>query len=94
MKILVTGIAGFIGSHLAEQLADLGHDIVGIDCFTDYYSRELKLLNVKKIKDIGIPIYELDLAKDDLKPALQEVNFVFHHSSVLQKNFLEKPVLV
>lgn len=78
MKILVTGIAGFIGSHLAEQLADLGHEIVGIDCFTGYYSRELKLLNVKKIRKNDIPIYELDLAKDGLKSALQGVNFVYH----------------
>ena len=78
MKILVTGIAGFIGSHLAEQLADLGHEVVGIDCFTDYYSRELKLQNIKKIRNNDIPIYELDLAQDDLKPALQGVNFVYH----------------
>lgn len=39
MKIVVTGAAGFIGSHLAEALADLGHEVVGIDCLTDYCTR-------------------------------------------------------
>jgi nucleoside-diphosphate-sugar epimerase len=78
MKILVTGIAGFIGSHLAERLADLGHNVVGIDCFTDYYSRELKQLNIQKIKSHNIPIYDLDLAKDNLKSALQGINIVYH----------------
>ena len=37
MRVLVTGCAGFIGSHLAEALIARGHEVVGIDCFTDYY---------------------------------------------------------
>ena len=37
MKILITGIAGFIGSHTAERLAHLGYDIVGVDNFSPYY---------------------------------------------------------
>ena len=36
MKILVTGAAGFIGSHLAERLASMGHEVFGLDCFSDY----------------------------------------------------------
>ena len=47
MKILVTGAAGFVASHLAERLVDLGHEVVGLDCFTDYYARPLKELNAK-----------------------------------------------
>lgn len=39
MKALVTGVAGFIGSTLAERLVRAGEDVVGIDCFTDYYPR-------------------------------------------------------
>jgi UDP-glucuronate 4-epimerase len=47
MNILVTGAAGFIGSHLAERLAGLGHDVLGLDCFTDYYAPALKRLNAE-----------------------------------------------
>ncbi|MCP4069522.1 MAG: NAD-dependent epimerase/dehydratase family protein, partial [Phycisphaeraceae bacterium] len=39
MRILVTGAAGFIGSHLSEGLAGRGHQVVGLDCFTDFYAR-------------------------------------------------------
>ena len=39
MKVVVTGAAGFIGSHVAESLLADGHEVVGIDCFTDYYPR-------------------------------------------------------
>ncbi|HPS02646.1 MAG TPA: NAD-dependent epimerase/dehydratase family protein, partial [Candidatus Sumerlaeota bacterium] len=42
MKILVTGAAGFVGSHLAERLTGLGHTVVGLDAFNDYYARALK----------------------------------------------------
>lgn len=78
MKILVTGIAGFIGSHLAERLVALGHEVVGIDCFTDYYSRDLKQLNADDVTAVGATIYSLDLASDDLTPALDGVNIIYH----------------
>jgi len=45
MKSLVTGCAGFIGSHIIERLLDLGFEVIGIDCFTDYYSRKIKESN-------------------------------------------------
>ena len=60
--ILVTGAAGFIGSHLAEKLADLGHEIVGVDCFTDFYDRALKEMNAEDAAARGVRIVELDLA--------------------------------
>ena len=63
MKILVTGAAGFIGSHLSEKLTDLGHEVIGIDSFTDYYDRILKELNAEDIKEKGVTLYEKDLAK-------------------------------
>ncbi|MFI4946373.1 MAG: NAD-dependent epimerase/dehydratase family protein, partial [Burkholderiales bacterium] len=47
MKVVVTGAAGFIGSHLAERLLADGHDVTGVDCFTDYYARELKEKNLE-----------------------------------------------
>ncbi len=47
MKALITGVAGFIGSTLAERLLGDGADVVGIDCFTDYYPREVKERNLQ-----------------------------------------------
>ena len=49
MKALVTGVAGFIGSTLAERLLRDGADVVGIDCFTDYYPRAVKERNLAGI---------------------------------------------
>ncbi|HFQ93937.1 MAG TPA: NAD-dependent epimerase/dehydratase family protein, partial [Anaerolineae bacterium] len=78
MKIVVTGAAGFIGSHLAEALADLGHEVVGIDCLTDYYAPALKRLNAADIAAKGVRLLELDLAEDDLATAVQDADFVYH----------------
>lgn len=78
MNILVTGAAGFIGSHVAERLADLGHTVRGLDCLTDYYARALKELNAAELKGKGIETMPLDLAEDDLAPALVDVEFVVH----------------
>ena len=78
MKIAVTGAAGFIGSHLAETLAQQGHEVVGIDSFTDYYAAELKQVNAEDIAAAGVALHRLDLATDNLAPALNGVEFVFH----------------
>ena len=61
MKYIVTGAAGFIGSHLAEALLAAGHDVVGIDSFTDYYDPDLKERNAS-----GLDMRRLDLARDEL----------------------------
>jgi UDP-glucuronate 4-epimerase len=61
MRLLVTGAAGFIGSHLAQGLAADGHDVVGIDCFTDYYDTSLKEENAR-----GLEVRRIDLAESDL----------------------------
>jgi len=61
MRYVVTGAAGFIGSHLAEALQAAGHDIVGIDAFTDYYDPALKEENAR-----GLDIRRLDLAAHEL----------------------------
>lgn len=78
MKIVVTGAAGFIGSHLAETLAKQGHVVVAIDSFTDYYAAELKQANAEDIAAAGVALHRLDLATDDLALALDGVEFVFH----------------
>ena len=50
MRALVTGVAGFVGSHLAERLLDGGAEVLGIDCFTDYYPRQLKEANLGTLR--------------------------------------------
>ena len=71
MRYAVTGAAGFIGSHLAEALLERGHDVVGIDCFTDYYDVAVKEENAR-----GIDVLRLDLAEDELE--LARFDGVFH----------------
>ena len=73
-KCLVTGAAGFIGSHLAERLLMLGHQVVGIDCLTDYYTRAQKMLNMDQVSEKGAAMLPLDLAEDDLDAALDGVD--------------------
>lgn len=82
MKILVTGIAGFIASHLAERLRSLGHEVVGIDCFTEFYPRVLKELNAEDVKKAGATIYPLDLATDDFSDACKGVEIIFHAAAL------------
>jgi UDP-glucuronate 4-epimerase len=71
MRYLVTGAAGFIGSHLVERLAADGHDVVGLDCFTDYYDPALKERN-----SAGREVLRLDLAEEPLD--LAGFDGVFH----------------
>jgi len=61
MRYVVTGAAGFIGSHLAEALLERGHEVVGLDCFTDYYDPALKEENAR-----GRDVRRIDLAADPL----------------------------
>ena len=81
MNILVTGAAGFIGSHLAEHLAEAGHAVRGVDCITDYYARPLKDLNVSDIEAKGVEFLPLDLAEDDLGAAVKDVEVVYHFAA-------------
>jgi UDP-glucose 4-epimerase len=76
---LVTGYAGFLGSHLCETLLASGHDVVGVDCFTDYYPRALKEANVARIRHVPAfrPV-EVDLATAPLEELLDGVDVVFH----------------
>jgi UDP-glucuronate 4-epimerase len=78
MKILVTGAAGFIGSHLSEKLVAQGHDVVGIDNFNTYYSPELKRLNQADLADKGIAILEKDLNSNLDGVFEHEFDYVYH----------------
>lgn len=78
-RVLVTGCAGFIGSHLSERLLELGHEVVGVDCFTDYYPRPLKEANLAKaLKAPRFRFLELDLSTDSLDGLLDGVDTVYH----------------
>lgn len=77
--VLVTGVAGFIGSHLAELLLAEGMSVRGVDCFTDYYSRDAKESNLAgPLAAPGFSFIEADLATDSLEPVLDGVDGVCH----------------
>lgn len=71
MRVLVTGAAGFIGSHLTEALRSRGDDVVAIDAFTDYYDVRLKEDNAR-----DLDVARVDLARDELE--LRGVEAIFH----------------
>ena len=76
---LVTGCAGFIGSHLSERLIADGWSVVGVDAFTDYYERSAKEENVAGLRDeAAFELHELDLAVADLAPLMRDAPVVFH----------------
>lgn len=82
MNILVTGASGFIGSHTCERLKDLGHNVIGLDNFNDYYSLQLKQLNEKALNDIGVKIIKADLRDGNLLDVLpKDINYIFHFAA-------------
>ena len=65
---LVTGVSGFIGSHLAEKLTDSGYRVIGLDCFTNYYNKNIKLNNLTKLLTRrNFHLIEADLLDIDLE---------------------------
>ena len=79
MKVVVTGVAGFIGSHVAESLVRDGHEVVGIDCFTDYYPRPAKEENLRLLRRSDrFRLVEARLQDADLVPLLDGASHVYH----------------
>jgi UDP-glucuronate 4-epimerase len=81
MRALVTGAAGFIGSHLAEKLLSEGHSLVAVDALTPYYDPRLKRANAAPLmRSEGSSFIEADLRTCDLDPILDGVDVVYHQS--------------
>jgi nucleoside-diphosphate-sugar epimerase len=79
VKALVTGAAGFIGSHLSSALLDSGASVTGIDCFTDYYPRRLKEANLATMHDrTGFTFVEGSLQDSDLRALVAGMTHVYH----------------
>jgi nucleoside-diphosphate-sugar epimerase len=79
VKAVVTGAAGFIGSHLTESLLADGHEVTGIDSFTDYYARSAKERNLEGPRAHGaFRLVEGRLQDLDLRPLIEGASQVFH----------------
>jgi nucleoside-diphosphate-sugar epimerase len=79
MKCLVTGAAGFIGSHLCERLLRDGHSVAGVDAFIPYYPRELKEANLAFARaNPRFTFHEVDLRRDPLDPVVEGADVIFH----------------
>jgi UDP-glucose 4-epimerase len=79
VKALVTGVAGFIGSHLAESLLAKGWEVTGLDCFTDYYPRAIKEANLDAMRGRpGFHLVEGSVQHADLGALLEGKTHVFH----------------
>ena len=79
MNAVVTGVAGFIGSHLAERLLLGGATVIGIDCFTDYYARELKEANVATLREHKeFRLFDTTIQDADWPALLRNTTHLFH----------------
>lgn len=76
MKALVTGCAGFIGSNLVDKLLEKGYEVIGIDCYTDYYPKSIKERNISEaLKNPNFKLIQEDILNMSEFP---EVDYVFH----------------
>ena len=82
MKVVVTGAAGFVGSHLSEALVAAGHEVVGIDSFTDYYARAAKEANLAELSPHpAFTLVEADLRTAELEPLLEGADAVINEAA-------------
>lgn len=82
MRCVITGVAGFVGSSIADFLLANGHTVVGIDCFVDYYPAEIKMRNLAGA--LGSPNFKLvkeNLLHADLPALLDGSEWIFHQAA-------------
>ncbi len=79
MRVLITGCAGFIGSHLTEACLAGGDEVLGVDCFNDNYARDAKLRNLRIARDWdGFEFVPIDLAQGALRSLVEESDVICH----------------
>ena len=82
MTCLVTGAAGFIGSHLCRKLIKEGFSVTGIDSFTDSYPKWIKEKNIKPLmREKNFKLLSSDLNDLELNKLLSKTDYVFHHAA-------------
>jgi nucleoside-diphosphate-sugar epimerase len=80
---MVTGAAGFIGSHLCEALLARGHRVTGIDAFIPYYDPAIKRANLEAaLAHEAFTFHEADLRTDDLRPLVDGADVIFHEAAM------------
>ena len=81
-KIIVTGVAGFIGSSIAQRLLDRGDEVVGIDCITDYYPERMKRANLEPLLAVDrFTFVEKNILDVDWTPILEGAAEVYHQAA-------------
>jgi len=80
VKAVVTGVAGFVGSHLARTLLAQGHQVIGIDALTDYYDVSIKKRNLAGIANKNFHFHFANLNEMDLPTVLDEADWIFHQA--------------
>jgi len=82
MKYLVTGAAGFIGSQIAKALLERGDEVIGLDCFLNYYPREIKEDRIKPLMDYrGMEFIEDNILSADLQGIVDRADVVIHEAA-------------
>jgi len=82
VRCLVSGVAGFIGSSIAERLLKEGHSVVGLDCFLPYYGKDIKEKNLESLKGFSsFRFVESNLLECDLKGLCEGIEWIFHEAA-------------